>query len=465
MMESIFKILDDKTIKIIVFCVVFSFIIGFGIAIYKFFFTNEGFDVVQKVVGIENKEKASSASTNDSLNINNVQNMTINISIEKLKERNIQKQEEVFKKQNEHLAKLINMASNTYDHSKLSITEKIKQENIRKLILQIKEDSEKLNNMIKGSHTVISKGVHDVVKNDLSRGEYKKEFLEANLDLVKQLLNEATLKNILDSEGKEAYAKQLMLKSMSNYIDFEPNEAVNSYNKAKQIYPSLQIIQDLFKEYKSLEKSTLKYAYVLVASVAKNNVDLVRSADYIVGLGNAENIRKKGYNLYLNVNNSEIRVHTIIEHYTEGELETKINSIKKYINSPFPFRVDEKYPEEYNLNRTRKKIFVVDSSKRGNDKTFTKKVKHLLNNHNNIEAHGNWEKKFGIYAIYYDGNSYDKIDLDKVLEATRKVVGSYVVKAYAYQQSKGERIQELFKNDISLKYLIVLEKNTNLSPI
>jgi hypothetical protein len=63
-----------------------------------------------------------------------------------------------------------------------------------------------------------------------------------------------------------------------------------------------------------------------------------------------------------------------------------------------------------------------------------------------------------MYAIYYDGNSYDKNDLNKVLGATRNIIDSSVVNSFAYQQSNGEKIQSIFKNNDDLKYLIILKE-------
>lgn len=318
-----------------------------------------------------------------------------------------------------------------------------------------------LNQMKNNSQKIIKAGV-DTLPDDI---KYKKEFIAADLDFIKDHLTEMKLDIIESTDNKKKFAQQAMLKSMSNYIDFEPDLAIDTYNKAKGAYPQLDLISKLSKEYSILKKNknTLSYAYILIASVVKNEKNLNTTADVIIGLGNANKLRQLGYSLYLNVNSNEIRVYTIVEHYSKIELTNKINMIDKYVVSPLPYRIDANLPKEYFLIEKRKNIYVWDSSSRNNDVSFSKRLINL--NYRNVEAKGKWNKEFGIYALYYDGNAYDKNDLEKILKETRDIVGSYVVYSYAYQQSKSNLIRKLFQKNLDLKYLIILEKNSLINSV
>jgi hypothetical protein len=307
------------------------------------------------------------------------------------------------------------------------------------------------------SPQIIHIGVKNVL-DDFKQNQYTQDFLSANLDKLKKNLKEE-FKIIKDSNDNKYYAEQKMIESLSNYIDYEPINALQSFNEAKKVYPYLTIFKELEKEYKDIQtqdSKELKYAYVLISSVNKNLHNMNITADRIIGLGNAKKIRKSKYKLYLDVTSNEVRVYTIIEHFDEKDLHNQIQKINNFIISPSPFKLDTTIPKEYILSKKRKKIFIFDSSKNGNDKLFAKKLKKF--NFQNILPKGQWKKTFGMYAIYYDGNSYDKNDLNKVLGATRNIIDSSVVNSFAYQQSNGEKIQSIFKNNDDLKYLIILKE-------
>jgi hypothetical protein len=307
------------------------------------------------------------------------------------------------------------------------------------------------------SPQVIQVGVKNVL-DDFSQNQYTQDFLSANLDKLKKNLKEE-FKIIKDSNDNKYYAEQKIIESLSNYIDYEPINALQSFNEAKKVYPYLTIFKELEKEYKDIQtqdSKELKYAYVLISSVNKNFHTTNITADRIIGLGNAKKIRKSKYKLYLDVTSNEVRVYTIIEHFDGEDLHNQIQKINNFIISPFPFKLDTTIPKEYILSKKRKKIFIFDSSKDGNDKLFAKKLKKF--NFQNILPKGQWKKTFGMYAIYYDGNSYDKNDLNKILGATRNIIGSSVVNSFAYQQSNGKKIQSIFKNNDDLKYLIILKE-------
>lgn len=334
---------------------------------------------------------------------------------------------------------------------------KYKQEVLERAIAR----QDKIQRMNNNSQKIIKVGVENVGKFNLfyKNIDYKREFFLAQLDKLKAELSDAFLSNIETKESRKIYAQLTMIKSISHYLDYEPDKAYTTYIKAKKAYPGLKVIQDLEKEYMDIYPSgakELKYAYVLVASVAKTKENMEKTADRILSPSQAHNFRKLEYSLYLSINQTKIRVYTIFEYHSDLERDQKLREIEGIERTSQIYRTTKELPVEYIFQETRKKIYVFNTSGRNDDKNLVKRFKNKKIKY--VEAKGKWSKKFDVYAIYYDGNSYDKNDLNKILEITRNIIGSYTVKPFAYQQSKGKAIRDLFKNK-SLKYVIILEKN------
>jgi len=326
------------------------------------------------------------------------------------------------------------------------------------------EQLERLNKiqvMSNNSENVIEVSVNNVDKYDLvyKKMNIKRKFFLAKLQELQNKLNDSILEDINKNETKEIYAQILMIKSISYYLEYKPSMAFETYTQAKQAYPSLRVIQELEKEYKDISPNDvkeIKYAYTLVASIEKTKDNLDKSADQILSPSQSYQLRKLGYNLYLSINKVAIRVYTIIEYKSKLELEKKLLEIRKIEKTSDIYSTTNHIPEEYTLTETRKKIYVFNSSERKSDIRLVKKL--IKKNFKYIEAKGRWNIDFGLYAIYYDGNAYDKNDLDRLLNQVRNIVGSHSIKTFAYQQSKGKTIKYLFK-DKNLKYVIILEKN------
>jgi hypothetical protein len=394
------------------------------------------------------------------------------ISIKKLKTRSMKKLNLVL----EDMDKLNNFFKKRYDD--------IKANNIdgkyynKKITLgadiNFNEDYARYKDMIKNykillemmnnADKVIEVSVENMLSKEYENIIYSKEFLLAELDKLKILLSEKNLKMIKNSN--EYYAKQIMIKSLANYIDYEPKLAKDAYNKAKKAFPALEIITALNKQYLDLSidnTENLKYAHVLLSSMKQNENGMNKTADILIGANKAKKLRKLGYNLYLNVKyKTSVRIYTIVEYISKVDLLKKMSKIEGIVKNPIIGNVSKKIPKEYILRETRKKIYVADSSIRNNAKVFANKLKRY--NFNNVLPRGKWAQKFSVYAIYYDGKSYDKKDLKKILNAVRDITEYYSINTYAYQQSKGTKIKKMFVKDETLKYLIILEYNNHIKP-
>jgi hypothetical protein len=319
----------------------------------------------------------------------------------------------------------------------------------------------KIVKMSTNTDKVIRVGVENVSKYDLlyKNIDFKREFFLAKLDELKSSLNNMFLQKIKKEEAKNIYAQLTMIKSISHYLDYEPQKAYNNYELAKKANPSLKVIKELTKEYQDIAPDNLeemKFAYVLVASAPRSESNMKKTADRLLSLQKANAFREKNYNLYLSINSSKIRVYTIVEYHSKKELDKKIAEIESIEKTALVYDTSKKTPEEYILRETRKKIYVYRTSDRENDKYLVETLKKK--NYKQIEAHGDWGKQFDIYAVYYDGNSCDDGDLEKLLDDTRDAINSHAVSAFAYQQSNSDKVKELFQ-DQQLKYIIVLEKN------
>lgn len=312
------------------------------------------------------------------------------------------------------------------------------------------------------SDNVIKVGVDRIDKYKLfyNNIDFRKKFFLAKLDELKENVSDSLLLDISEKETKEIYAQLLMIKSISYYLSYNPDKAYKSYILAKKAFPTLKVISDLKEEYKVVypkDALEIKYAYVLVASVTKSKQNMEKTADKILSPTKAYKFRNLGYNLYLSVNQKEVRVYTIVEYHSKLELDKKFLEIEKIEKTSSLYSKTKDIPIEFRLKEMRKKIYVFRSSDRQDDIRLVNKLKKQNISH--VEAKGRWHMDFGIYAIYYDGNAYDKNDLTNILDLTRDAVGSQEVKLFAYQQSNGKAIKDLF-NDKNLKYLIVLERNT-----
>lgn len=332
------------------------------------------------------------------------------------------------------------------------VTEKL-QENVEKLTKIVK--------MSNNSDKVIRIGVENVAKYKLyyQNIDYRREFFLAKLDELKTSLNDTFLKKVKLNESKEIYAQLVMIKSISYYLDYDAKAAYRNYELAQRSFPSLRVIDELKKEYKDIaphNAQELKFAYVLVASVPKSEANMQKTADKILAVNKYIAFRKKNYNLYLSINSSKIRVYTILEYHSKDQLTKKMDEIESIEKTALLYDVSRNIPKEYILKETRKKIYVYRTSDRPNDKYLVEALKKQ--NYKQISANGYWGKKFYVYAVYYDGNSCDENDLENFLDAIRDAINSHAVKAFAYQQSKSKKIQNLFE-DKNLKYIVILEKN------
>lgn len=291
----------------------------------------------------------------------------------------------------------------------------------------------------------------------------KKDFFLAKLEELKESLSDDYLSNAKKKEGDKIFAQLAMIKSISFYLEYKPSKAFYHYEQAKKAYPALKVINELKKEYRDISPKNvneIRYAYISLASVPKNKENMDKTADEILSPTKAYAIRKHGYNLYLSVDYKVIKVYTILEYREELEKISRLSKLKKIEGTAYEYDDTDNLPKEYRYMENRKKIYIYNSSGRDGDKNLVKRLKKY--NFQHIEAKGEWKgKKFSVYAIYYDGNSCDKKDLDHFLKETKKIVGSYAIRQYAYQQSKSKTIKQLFKDEY-LKYVVVLEKNANI---
>lgn len=339
-----------------------------------------------------------------------------------------------------------------------------KNQNNKYVKTELQESVDKLSKMVtmsKNSDKVIRISVKNVNRYKLFYNNvyFKKEFFLAKLNELKISLSTSFLQKITIEEGKKIYAQLAMIKSISHYLDYQPDEAYRNYILAQKAFTSLRVISELKKEYKDIaprNAEEMKFAYVLVASVQKSETNMKKTADRLLARSKASAFREKNHDLYLSINSTKIRVYTILEYHSKAELKNKINEIESIEKTALIYSTSKSIPKEYILRETRKKIFVYRTSKRANDKYLVNILKSK--DYKQIEDKGYWGKEFDVYAVYYDGNSCDDSDLEKLLDDTRDAINSHAVSAFAYQQSHSKKIERLFK-DKNLKYIIILEKN------
>lgn len=327
---------------------------------------------------------------------------------------------------------------------------------------------EKITKIHNNTERVIQVGVDSVgmmkpFKNSI---KYKKDFFLAKLEELKESLSDDYLSRVSEKEGSKIFAQLAMIKSISFYLEYEPSKAFYYYEQAKKEYPTLKVINELKKEYRDIAPKNLKelrYAYISLASVPKNKENRDKTADEILSPTKAYLIRQYGYNLYLSIDYKVIKVYTILEYREKLEKISKLSKLKNIETTAYEYDDTNKLPKEYRYMENRKKIYIYNSSGRNGDENLVMRLKKHHFEH--VEAKGQWKgKKFSVYAIYYDGNSCDKNDLDYFLEETKKIIGSYAIRQYAYQQSKSKAIKQLFKDEY-LKYVVVLEKNANIKDV
>jgi hypothetical protein len=327
---------------------------------------------------------------------------------------------------------------------------------------------EKITKIHNNTDRVIKVSIDNVGKMKPFRNsiKYKKDFFLAKLEELKKSLSDDYLSNVNRKEGSKIFAQLAMMKSISYYLEYEPAKAFYYYEQAKKAYPTLKVINELKKEYRDIAPKNakeLRYAYISLASVPKNKENMDKTPDEILSPTKAYAIRQHGYNLYLSVDYKVIKVYTILEYREDLEKISKLSKLKNIEKTAYEYDDTNKLPKEYRYMENRKKIYIYNSSGRNGDRNLVKRLEKRHFQH--LEAKGEWKgKKFSVYAIYYDGNSCDKNDLDSFLEETKKIIGSYAIRQYAYQQSKSKTIKHLFKDEY-LKYVVVLEKNANIKDI
>ena len=357
------------------------------------------------------------------------------------------------------------------DTAKIANREMVRSEEVDKLFEVIEnadkklEEQQKILRMSANSENVIKVSVDNVSNYKLfyKNIDFKRDFFLAKLKELQVELDDNFLMDIDKNEAKKIYAQLTMIKSISYYLDYKPKEAYETYIRAKKAFPTLRVINELKKEYRDIYPvgaAEVKYAFALVASVTKSKENMEKTADKILSPAKAYKFRNKNYNLYLSIIKNTIRVYTIFEYHSKLELAEKTAEIEQIEKTAGIYKTTRKLPREYILKESRKKIYVFNTSGRNDDQKLVKKLKEQGIKH--IMPRGRWGVNFDIYAIYYDGNSYDRNDLDEVLEATRDTVGSHAIKQYAYQQSNGKAIRDLFKDEY-LKYVIILEKNSYIN--
>ena len=440
-----------SAVQVLFLVVILIFLILVGIIFYSVTYTDEGERTLSKIADAVSKQNGGTTT-----------NITIKQATINLELRNEESHQGALLTLEKELAKLVKEKQEYEKQTSIVNIDKSDKLNFKiDEVASLLKKQQKIYAMSNNSDRVIRVGVESVSKYELfyKNIDFKREFFLAKLDELKDELSEDFLNTLNEQENKKIYAQLTMIKSISHYLDYEPDLAYRTYVQAKKAFPTLDVINELQKEYKDIypeDAKELHYAYALIASVKKTEDNMNKTADRILSPVKAHQLREQGYNLYLSINQSSIRVYTIIEFYDDLEYNKKFLEIEKIEKTASVYRTTKELPREYILRETRKKVYIFNTSGRDDDKNLVSRLNAKGMTH--LEAKGQWSVPFDVYAVYYDGNAYDKNDLNNFLEQTRNIIGSYAVKPFAYQQSNGKAVRDLF-DDKYLKYVLILEKN------
>ena len=341
----------------------------------------------------------------------------------------------------------------------ISVAGSNKSINDIKIMVRMSLNSKKV---IKVAVDNISNYIMDNLKNNIN---IKEKFFNAKLKELNRLLDDTLLAELSEDENKKLYAQITMIKSSSLYLSYQPKLSYYYYELAVKAYPALSVINELKKEYADIsprDAENLRFATLQLTELPASSKLMNMPAKKIIGLGNAEKIRKKGYDLYLTTlmrtSNRKIRVYVILKYYNDYELEQKKEEILSIIPTAIEINNQKSLPLEYRYRETRKKIYIYHSAHLNSkiDKKFMQEM--LQNNISNIEAKGKWNYSNELYTLYYDGESAKLSELNKFVKYSKEILPTFEIKIFAYQQSESRNIRKLFK-DQNLKYIFVLEKN------